>query len=133
MDNEHAVAIVPFSVRLIEKHYDSMIKRLDQSKTELLAAIKSKHACQISSLITPISNGSKDANNSNDLRQVIVRFVIWGPMIYVSAARRELLRSNLSEVIHLINSLNRFARQLKLESHYYLTILVKSEWVSMMG
>jgi hypothetical protein len=95
MENELAIAIIPFSIRLFSKNYDSRSIKLDQAMNELLTAIKSKHACQISSLITPIRASKKD---SNDCQDFSIRFVIWGPIANVSGARKELLRCNLSEV-----------------------------------
>ena len=95
MENELAIAIIPFSTRLFNKNYDSSSIKLDRAMNELLNAIKSKHACQISSLITPISGSEK---HSNDCQDFSIGFVIWGPIAHVSGARKELLRCNLSEV-----------------------------------
>lgn len=97
MDNEVSIAIIPLSLRVTVKDYDSMLVNLDQAINDLLNAIKSQHACQISRLITPIIDNSR---NLNDLQDISLRFVIWGPIANVAAARKELLRSNLSEVCH---------------------------------
>ena len=93
MDNDTAIAIIPFSVRIFNKHYDSIATKLDQARNEIVNAIKSRHACQISSLITPIK-----PNTLNDLEEVCIQFVIWGPILNVATARKELLRCNVSEV-----------------------------------
>ena len=96
MENEHSIAIVPFSIKAIDRNYESIIIKLDQWRTELINSIKSHHACQISSITTPIK---PNANDPNALSEVCIKFVIWGQMKNVVAARKELLRSNLSEVI----------------------------------
>jgi methyl coenzyme M reductase subunit C len=94
MDNDTAIAIIPFSVRIFNKHYDSIAVKLDQVRNEIVNAIKSRHSCQISTLIEPIY-----PKNLNDLAEVCIRFVIWGPILNVATARKELLRCNVSEVI----------------------------------
>lgn len=95
MDNEVAIAIIPFSIRFTQNNYDSISVKVEKARNELLTAIKSQHACQISSLITPIKGSRK---HTFEYLDVSIRFVIWGPIAAVASARKELLRCNLSEV-----------------------------------